>query len=283
MPAHRVRPARSPDRPPLHPTTLPGTGPHPTEPSGRSAPVASARSPNEPIGGRKNTNRETDATGHTANTPSASRSTAFPPPPENGHAADTDDKKRTLPLVQTVRRSEGNGPKRIGPLRPDAPQALVGLPVHRFSSPKTAMQQTRTTKTHSHLAQTVRRSEGNGPKRIGPLRPDAPQMPPPGLPPRRFFLPRRREPDTMRTEESERQAKGKRRKRHKRQEGERETRRQETEKTRKTDSPENVFGPAATVCGRAESFEDRRSGQPEPSRFRTLSIGNNRLCKVLRH
>ena len=230
MPAHRVRPARSPDRPPLHPTTLPGTGPHPTEPSGRSAPVASARSPNEPIGGRKNTNRETDATGHTANTPSASRSTAFPPPPENGHAADTDDKKRTLPLVQTVRRSEGNGPKRIGPLRPDAPQ-----------------------------------------------------MPPPGLPPRRFFLPRRREPDTMRTEESERQAKGKRRKRHKRQEGERETRRQETEKTRKTDSPENGFGPAATVCGRAESFEDRRSGQPEPSRFRTLSIGNNRLCKVLRH
>lgn len=79
MPAHRVRPARSPDRPPLHPTTLPGTGPHPTEPSGRYAPVASARSPSEPIGGRKNTNRETDATGHTANTPSASRSTAFPP------------------------------------------------------------------------------------------------------------------------------------------------------------------------------------------------------------
>lgn len=98
-----------------------------------------------------------------------------------------------------------------------------------------------------------------------------------------FFLPRRRERDSMRTEERERQAKGKRRKRHKRQNGERETGRQETEKTRKTDSPENGFGPAANRCGRAESFEDRRSGQPEPSRFRTLSIGNNRLCKVLRH
>lgn len=209
MPAHRVRPARSPDRPPLHPTTLPGTGPHPTEPSGRSAPVASARSPNEPIGGRKNTNRETDATGHTANTPSVSRSTDFPPP-ENGHATDVDDKNARFPLAQTVRRSEGNDPKRSGTVRPDAPQAPVGLP------------------------------------------------------PQRFFLPRRRERDSMRTEERERQAKGKRRKRHKRQNGERETGRQETEKTRKTDSPENGFGPAATVCGRAESFENRRSGQPEP-------------------
>ena len=135
----------------------------------------------------------------------------------------------------------------------------------------------------SPLAQIVRRSEGSDPKRSGPVRAHAPQMPPPGLPPQRFFLPRRREQNTMRTEERERQAKGKRRESHKRQEGERETRRQETEKTRKTDSPENGFGPAATVCGRAESFEDRRSGQPEPSRFRTLSIGNNRLCKVLRH
>ena len=83
--------------------------------------------------------------------PQAPRRSPNPPiflPPENGHAANVDD-KNARPLAQIVRRSEGNGPKRSGPLRPDAPQALVGLPVHRFSSPKTAMQQTWTTKTHA--------------------------------------------------------------------------------------------------------------------------------------
>lgn len=204
--------------------------------------------------------------------------------PENGDAADVNNKKHTLPLAQTACRSEGNDPKRTGPVRPDAPQAPRRSPNPPIFLPPENGHAANVDDKNARfpLAQIVRRSEGSAPKRIGPLRPDAPQMPPPGLPPRRFFLPRRREPDTMRTEESERQAKGKRRKRHKRQNGERETGRQETEKTRKTDSPENGFGPAATVCGRAESFEDRRSGQPEPSRFRTLSIGNNRLCKVLR-
>ena len=280
MPAHRVRPARSPDRPPLHPTTLPGTGPHPTEPSGRSAPVASARSPNEPIGGRKNTNRETDATGHTANTPSVSRSTDFPPRkrPCNRRGR----QKRTLPPRPNCPPIRRKRPKTdrtatsgctASPRRPPGPPLFL---------PENGDAANVDDKNARPLAQIVRRSEGSAPKRSGPVRAHAPQMPPPGLPPQRFFLPRRREQNTMRTEESERQAKGKRRKRHKRQEGERETGRQETEKTRKTDSPENGFGPAATVCGRAESFEDRRSGQPEPSRFRALSIGNNRLCKVLR-
>ncbi len=111
IPAQRVRSAASPDRRPLHPTTLPGTGPHPTEPSGRYAPVASARSPSEPIGGRKNTNRETDATGYTADTPSVSRSTASPPP-ENGHATDVDDKNALTPspkLSDDPREATQNG------------------------------------------------------------------------------------------------------------------------------------------------------------------------------
>ena len=194
--------------------------------------------------------------------PSASRPTAFPPPKTTMRETRTTKTHAPPPNCPPIRRKRpktdrtGTSGCTASPRRPPGPPLFLPENGHAADV---------NNKKHTlPLAQTVRRSEGNAPKRSGPVRPDAPQMPPPGLPPRRFFLPRRREPDTMRTEERERQAKGKGGKdtRDRTERGKREGRRRR--KRGKPTAPKTDSALPQRFAAGPNLIEDRRSGQPEP-------------------
>lgn len=147
MPAHRIRPARSPDRPPLHPTTCPArdhTRPNRRGATHRSPPHALRTSRSEAGKTRTGKPMRPDA-------PQILRQSPDPPiflPPKTAMQQTWTTKSARSPsskLSADPKETAQNGQDRC--VRSTASPLSASRPT--ASPPKTAMQQTRTTKTHT--------------------------------------------------------------------------------------------------------------------------------------
>ena len=281
MPAHRIRPARSPDRPPLHPTTCPArdhTRPNRRGATHRSPPHALRTSRSEAGKTRTGKPMRPDA-------PQILRQSPDPPiflPPKTAMQQTWTTKSARSPsskLSADPKETAQNGQDRC--VRSTASPLSASRPT--ASPPKTAMQQTRTTKTHTPRPNCPP-IRGKRPKteRTGTCACTADASARSSA--AAFFLPRRRERDSMRTEERERQAKKKKAEKTQetgRREGNGKAGDGENEENRQ---PRKRIRPCRNGL-RQGRILSRIAGQDSlnPSRFRALSIGNNRLCKVLRH